>query len=72
MVFLDPHDRFRLERGSEHLYRLGARAVAEFLADGDDLASLLARLQCYQQCAPALLYTAGGDRFPPQLTVVGR
>jgi hypothetical protein len=68
MVFLDPYDRFRIERGSEHLDLLGARAVAEFLAegiaDGDDITSLLDRLERYQQYGPALLRAVGGGRFP--------
>jgi hypothetical protein len=76
MVFLDPHDRFRIERGSEHLHRLGARAVAEFLAEGiaddDDTLSLLDRLQRYQQLDLALLRAVGGDQFAPRLTVVPR
>jgi hypothetical protein len=74
MVFLDPHDRFRIERGSEHLHRLGARAIAEFLAegiaDGGDTPSLLNRLQRYQQLDPATLRAVGGDQFPPRLHAV--
>jgi hypothetical protein len=76
MVFLDPLVRFRIERGSEHLHRLGARAVAEFLAEGigegDDTSSLLNRLQRYQQLDPALLRAVGGDRFPRRLRAVPR
>jgi hypothetical protein len=74
MVFLDPLDRLRIERGSEHLHRLGARAIGEFLAegivDGDDTSSLLDRLQRYQQLDPALLRATGGDRLLPRVWLV--
>ena len=33
MVYLHPFDRLRLQRGAEHLHRLGARPTAEFLAE---------------------------------------
>jgi hypothetical protein len=76
MYFLDPLDRLRIERGSEHLYRLGARSVAEFLAEGiasgDDITSLLDRLQRYQHYDPAILRAVGGDRFPRRLRAVPR
>jgi hypothetical protein len=76
MHYLDPQDRFRIEIGARHLHQLGARAVSEFLGEGvvsgDDLKSLLDRLQRYQQCDPAVLRLVGGDRFPPRLTVVPR
>jgi hypothetical protein len=45
MVFLDPHDRFRIDRGSEHLHRLGARAISELLleivTEDDDISSAI-------------------------------
>lgn len=74
MHFLDPHDRLCIERGSQHLHQLGPRAVAEFLAEGvsegNDLTSLLDRLQRYQGCNPLLLRAIGGDRFPRWLRAV--
>lgn len=64
MHYLDPQDRFRIESGARHLHQLGARAVAEFLAEGvasgDDVRSLPDRLQRYQRCDPALLRALGG------------
>jgi hypothetical protein len=71
MYFLDPRDRFRIERSAQHLYSLGARSVAEFLAEGvgegDDLTRLINRLQRYQHLTSAVIRTAGGDRFSPRL-----
>jgi hypothetical protein len=76
MYFIDPHTRFYIEIGARHLHRLGERAIGEFLAEGihegDDVRSLLDRLQRHQQCDPAVLRLVGGDRFPPRLTVVPR
>jgi hypothetical protein len=68
MYYLDPQDRFRIEIGARHLHQLGARAVAEFLgegvASGDDVRSLIDRLQRYQRCDPAVVRAVGGDRLP--------
>jgi hypothetical protein len=74
--FQHPFDRLRIERGAEHLHRLGARAISELLievvTEGDDVQSLIVRLERYQQCDPATLRAVAGDRFPPRLTVVPR
>jgi hypothetical protein len=64
-------DRFRLQRGAEHLHALGARALAEMLAelarDRCDLADTLDRLDAWRAgLSPELLRAAGGDRFPPR------
>ncbi len=64
-------DRFRLQRGAEHLHSLGARALAEMLAelarDRCDLAGTLDRLDAWRDgLSPDLLRAAGGDRFPPR------
>jgi len=64
-------DRFRLQRGAEHLHALGARALAEMLAelarDRWDLADTLDRLDAWRAgLSPELLRAAGGDRFPPR------
>ncbi len=63
--------RFRLQRGAEHLHALGARALAEMLAelarDRCDLADTLDRLDAWRAgLSPELLRAAGGDRFPPR------
>ncbi len=62
-------DRARLDRGAEHLNRLGARATAEFLAElsatiggGPAIMRLLAEYQT--RLNPVLLQSAGGHRFP--------
>ncbi len=64
-------DRFRLQWGAEHLHALGARALAEMLAelarDRCDLADTLDRLDAWRAgLSPELLRAAGGDRFPPR------
>ncbi len=63
-------DRLRLQRGAEHLHALGARALAEMLAelarDRCDLADTLDRLDAWRAgLSPELLRASGGDRFPP-------
>jgi hypothetical protein len=75
MHYLDPQNRFRIESGARHhLHQLGARAVAEFLgeglASGDDVRSLLDRLQRYQRYHPVLIRALGGDRFPRRIRLV--
>lgn len=69
-------DALRLQRGAEHLHSLGARAVAELLAelarDRLDLPDMLARLDAWRDgLTPELLHAAGGDVFPrrPMLAV---
>jgi hypothetical protein len=70
MVHLGPSIRLRLQRGSEHLQRLGARANAELLAKFagqiDRLPATLTLLSEYERrLTPATLRLTGGDRFPP-------
>jgi len=62
-------DRARLDRGAEHLNRLGARVTAEFLAKLSDTIgggpAIMALLGEYEaRLSPALLQSAGGHRFP--------
>ncbi len=68
MTNLHPHDRLRLQRGVEHLHRLGARAEAEFLAELagriGGLPAILNLLTEYQRLQPNQLRAVGGDRFP--------
>jgi hypothetical protein len=64
-------DALRLQRGAEHLYALGPRAVAEMLAelarDRCDLAGTLALLDLWRDgLTPEMLRAAGGDRFAPR------
>ena len=61
----------RLQRGAEHVHCLGARALAELLAelarDRCDLVATLDRLDAWRAgLSPELLRAAGGDRFPPR------
>ena len=64
-------DRARLDRGAEHLHRLGARATAEFLAE---IARTIGGTPCILQhlaeyerrLTPAMVQAAGADRFPPR------
>jgi hypothetical protein len=75
--FLTPFDRLRVERGAEHLHRLGPRATAELLTE---VAYRIGGLPCivdllgeYQhRVTPEMLRAVGGDRFPPRLTAVPR
>lgn len=69
MCYLPPQDRIRFERGATHLWRLGPRATAEFLAEIADaiggrpaIARLLAAYET--RLSPELLRAVGGDRFP--------
>ena len=62
-------DRLRLERGAEHLHRLGARATAEFLAElataiGGQPAILRLLAEYQDRLSPELLRASGGDCFP--------
>lgn len=64
-------DALRLQRGAEHVHRLGARALAELLAelarDQCDLADTLDRLDRWRAgLTPELVHAAGGDRFAPR------
>lgn len=64
-------DRARLDRGAEHLHRLGARATAEFLAElsttiGGQPAILRLLAEYQNRLSPDLLRVAGGHRLPPR------
>ena len=78
MVHLDTLDRIRLQRGAEHLHRLGPRAIAELLAEVADriggLPCILGLLDEYKQrLSPQMLRTVGADRLPARrLRVVPR
>jgi hypothetical protein len=70
MVHLDPFTGLRLQRGCEHLHRLGPRATAELLAEIDrrigGMAAILGLLTEYERrLTPEMLHRVGGDRFPP-------
>jgi dihydroxyacid dehydratase/phosphogluconate dehydratase len=69
MIKLDHLDRLRLERGVEHLHRLGPRATAEFLTEVADhiggMPAIIGTLLEYERrLSPDLLRVVGGDRFP--------
>ena len=71
MVHLPPVTRLHLQRGAEHLHRLGARPTAEFLAEiGNRIGGLpciLSLLGEYEQrLKPETLRRAAADRFPPR------
>jgi hypothetical protein len=64
-----------MRRGSEHLHRLGPRAMAEFLAEIAAAqgcgAELLARLDDWRaRLTPELVRAVGADRFPPTIALV--
>ena len=70
-AFNQPHDRLRLQRGAEHLHRLGARATAEALAEIaariGGMPAILGVLEEYRaRLTPQMLAATGGDRFPPR------
>jgi hypothetical protein len=65
-------DALRLQRGAEHVHRLGARAVAELVAqvarERRDLPATLKLLDDWREGLSAeLLHAAGGDSFPRRL-----
>ena len=66
---MDPLDRLRLQRGAEHLHRLGARATAEFVAElaariGGMPAAVGLLTEYERRLTPGMIAAAGGDRFP--------
>ncbi len=68
----DRTTELRLQRGAEHLHRLGPRAIAELLAEighqagcMDDVLEVLGRYRA--GLTPELLRLVGGDRFPPRV-----
>ena len=69
VIHLDPFTALRLQRGAEHLDRLGPRATAEFLAEVANriggMPCILETLSDYQRrLTPRMLHAAGGNRFP--------
>jgi hypothetical protein len=67
------HGALRLQRGAEHLRRLGSRAVAEFLAEigrryGCEEAILDQLAEWRERLTPANIRAAGADRFAPALS----
>ncbi|MGI4944410.1 MAG: hypothetical protein ACRYHQ_28275 [Janthinobacterium lividum] len=65
-------DTLRLQRGAEHVHRLGARALAELLAqvarEGSDLRGTLDLLDAWRDgLSPTMVRAAGGDCFPPRV-----
>jgi hypothetical protein len=72
---LSPSDRLQLQRGAEHLLALGARALAEFLAESGAengcTTEILEKLAAWRGAlTPEVVNVAGGDRFPPTVTPV--
>lgn len=70
MACISPLDALRLQRGAEHLHRLGPRAVDGFIRDlsariGGLPASLALLAEYERRLSPGLLAATGGDRFPP-------
>ena len=71
MTYRHPAETLRLQRGVEHLHRLGARATAELLAEVASriggMPAILTVLEEYQRrLTPAMMQAAGGNRFPPR------
>jgi hypothetical protein len=66
----------RLERGAEHLHKLGARATAELLAELGNriggMPAIIGLLTEYERLTPAVLRATGGDRFPRRIRAVPR
>ncbi len=65
----DSLQMLRLQRGVEHLHKLGPRATAEALAEMADriggLPALLGILAEYERrLTPGMVRAAGADRFP--------
>ena len=70
-------DRFRLQRGAEHLHRLGPRAIAEALKEigdtADCLSGVLELLDAWRaQPTRETIAAVGADRFPPEIAAVPR
>ncbi len=73
------HGNLRIQRGAEHLHRLGARATCEFLiafAERHDLTpELLHALNQWRSLDVEIMravvqHHCGGRQFPPALAVV--
>jgi hypothetical protein len=70
MIF-DPLTQLHLQRGAEHLHRLGPRATGEFIAEvghriPGTMPCILQVLGEYRRLTPEMLRAAGGHRFPPR------
>lgn len=70
-------DAQRFRRDCEHLHRLGARVLAEFIAEAalrlDRGNEIRAMLSDYCRLTPDVAFVVGADRFPPApLKVVPR
>ena len=75
----DPSITVRLERGAQHLHRLGAPAIAELLAEVGDriggipcIVSLLAEYERRVTPNNDMVRTADGGRRPRQLQTAPR
>ena len=67
MIHLNPLARLRLQRGAEHLHALGARPVAEFLAEigsriGGMPAIFALLVEFETRLAPQMIRLASGER----------
>lgn len=64
----NPLDGLRVQRGAEHLHRLGARATAEFLTELANriggMPAVIGLLNEYGRLNPGMVRAAGADRFP--------
>jgi hypothetical protein len=74
---LDPFTEMRLQRGAEHLHRLGARATAEYIVElarriGGMPAAIELLGEYEMRLTVEMLRAVGGDRFPRQLQAVPR
>lgn len=71
---LDSFSQLRLQRGAEHLNRLGPRATAEFLAEIGEaiggLPAIMGRLTEHERLQPDMLRATGGDHFQRRLVGV--
>jgi hypothetical protein len=71
MIYLDPREQRRPQRGAEHLHALGPRAIAEFHAElgqriGGMPAIFTLLLDYEARLSPDMLRATAGDRFPPR------
>jgi hypothetical protein len=69
VIHLKSLDRQRLQRGVEHLHRLGARTEAEFLAEvGQRIGGMPAILSLFAEYesrfSPEMIRATGADKLP--------